>query len=308
VAGHHKDGSAQPGDESPGVKTFGHLAQKLFNVPLFLKPEKAELLVAALAARFGLLSSLRVDDHTPSSSADVQGSGGSMESMVEPGYELSHGLAVIDIRGTLVQRTAGLRPDSGMTGYDAIRRSLYEALDDPDVHGICLSIDSPGGEAAGCLELVNALYAVRGEKPCWAILSPSAGGGAYAIASTADRIIMPETGDVGSLGPILIHIDWVEALNRGAVNVSMMQYRSPAQRPLHPAPLHAEDLLQFQERLDAAGDLLIQAISRHRSLSSKILCEISRRSLTAAEARATGLVDDVMPPDAAFRALLGALP
>jgi ClpP class serine protease len=49
-----------------------------------------------------------------------------------------------------------------MTGYDGIRQSFLTALEDPEVNGICLDIDSPGGEVAGCFDLVDEIYNARG--------------------------------------------------------------------------------------------------------------------------------------------------
>ncbi|TOL42864.1 serine peptidase, partial [Vibrio parahaemolyticus] len=71
--------------------------------------------------------------------------------------------------------------------------------------GICLDIDSPGGEVAGCFDLVDLIYELRGKKPIYAILSENAYSAAYAIASAADKIYVPRTGGVGSVGVIVIH-------------------------------------------------------------------------------------------------------
>jgi ClpP class serine protease len=71
------------------------------------------------------------------------------------------GIAVIPISGTLVQKLGSLRPYSGMTGYDGIRQAFLTAMEDQDVSGICLDIDSPGGEVAGCFDLVDVIYSSR---------------------------------------------------------------------------------------------------------------------------------------------------
>jgi ClpP class serine protease len=78
-----------------------------------------------------------------------------------------------------------------MTGYDGIRQAFLTAMEDPDISGICLDIDSPGGEVAGCFDLVDVIYGARGKKPIHAILTESAYSAAYAIASAADRISVP---------------------------------------------------------------------------------------------------------------------
>nr|EIW5042828.1 S49 family peptidase [Klebsiella pneumoniae] len=168
-----------------------HLAQRLFNTPLALHPSKAEVIMASVMDRFGITkieSSLAMDDDWYSFD-DNRG----RESRNDPGYENVLGIAVIPISGTLVQKLGSLRPYSGMTGYDGIRQAFLTAMEDQDVSGICLDIDSPGGEVAGCFDLVDIIYSSRGKKPIHAILTESAYSAAYAIASAADHISVPRT-------------------------------------------------------------------------------------------------------------------
>jgi ClpP class serine protease len=145
--------------------------------------------MAALADRFGVARLFRPSGEVVNlAGTDFQG--GRAE---ERAYEVAAGVAIIPICGTLVQKLGTLRPYSGMTGYDGIRANLSMALEDPAVEAIMLDIDSPGGEVAGCFDLVDAIYAARGTKPIWAILSESAYSAAYAIASAADHITVPWT-------------------------------------------------------------------------------------------------------------------
>ena len=165
-----------------------HLAQRLFNTPLALHPHKAEVVMAALTDRFGLT---RIQSNADW--ADEEDDFFSRKGR-DCGYDVIEGIAVIPIQGTLVQKLGTLRPYSGMTGYDGIRASFLTAINDDAVKGICFDIDSPGGEVAGCFDLVDEIYAARGAKPIWSILSENAYSAAYALASAADRIIVPRTG------------------------------------------------------------------------------------------------------------------
>ena len=125
-----------------------HLAQRLFNTPLALHPNKAEVIMAAVMDRFGISrveSSMAMNDEDSYGYDDNRG----RETKRDPGYDNVAGVAVIQITGTLVQKLGCLRPYSGMTGYDGIRQAFLTALADPEVDGICLDIDSPGGEVAG---------------------------------------------------------------------------------------------------------------------------------------------------------------
>nr|VUD31977.1 Uncharacterised protein [Raoultella sp. NCTC 9187] len=94
-----------------------HLAQRLFNTPLALHPNKAEVIMAAVMDRFGISrieSSLAMEDDDWYGYDDKRG----RESKRDPGYDNVAGVAVIPICGTLVQKLGSLRPYSGMTGYD----------------------------------------------------------------------------------------------------------------------------------------------------------------------------------------------
>lgn len=197
-----------------------HLAQRLFNTPLALHPQKAEVVMAAMMDRFGitrintLASDWLEDDESFTRKASKQ----------DAGYDVVGGIAVIPVQGTLVQKLGSLRPYSGMTGYDGIRQSFLTAISDPEVSGICLDIDSPGGEVAGCFDLVDEIYHARGSKPIHAILTENAYSAAYAIASAADRIHVPRTGGVGSVGVIVIHCDWSQRIKEDGLAVTIITY------------------------------------------------------------------------------------
>ena len=51
----------------------------------------------------------------------------------------------------------GLEAASGLTSYGEIAARLDAALADPQVSGILLDLDSPGGEAGGVFELAERI-------------------------------------------------------------------------------------------------------------------------------------------------------
>ena len=52
-----------------------------------------------------------------------------------------------------------------MSGYDGIAKRLQQAISDPDVKGILLDIDSPGGEVAGAFDTADLIARAREQKP-----------------------------------------------------------------------------------------------------------------------------------------------
>nr|WP_233527897.1 S49 family peptidase [Serratia sp. PAMC26656] len=253
--------------------------------------------MAALTDRFGLTriqSMSDWDDDDDSFSRAAR----------DTGYDVVEGIAIIPIQGTLVQKLGTLRPYSGMTGYDGIRACFLRALNDGEVKAICLDIDSPGGEVAGCFDLVDEIYSARGSKPVWAILSESAYSAAYALASAADKIIVPRTGGVGSVGVIVMHVDWSQKIKNDGLQVTIITYgdRKAESNPYEPLSETARKAIQSD--IDEMGRLFVSTVSRNRGITEKTVRDTEAACFLGADGVQLGLADQVASPDAAFRDLL----
>lgn len=273
-----------------------HLAQRLFNTPLALHPRKAEVVMAALTDRFGLTRIQSMSDWDDDDSFSRQAR--------DTGYDVVEGIAIIPVQGTLVQKLGTLRPYSGMTGYDGIRACFLRALNDSEVKAICLDIDSPGGEVAGCFDLVDEIYAARGSKPVWAILSESAYSAAYALASAADKIIVPRTGGVGSVGVIVMHVDWSQKIKNDGLQVTIITYgdRKAESNPYEPLSETARKAIQSD--IDEMGRLFVSTVSRNRGIAERTVRDTEAACFLGGDGVQLGLADEVASPDAAFRDLL----
>jgi len=284
---------------------FEFLAQRLFNTPLAIMPGKAEVIMAALADRLGISQIARVGAVPQMMEDDDDYSAPGRNPRA--GYDVVAGVAIIEVCGTLVQKLGCLRPWSGMSGYDGIRQNFLTALSDPDVKAIMLDIDSPGGEVSGCFDLVDTIYRARGKKPIWSILNESAYSAAYAIASAADRIVVPRTGGVGSIGVIWMHMDWSKALTGAGFKVTFITY-GETKADGHPEiPLSSEALARFQGDIDTMGELFVTTVARNRNISAKAVRDTQAATYLGPAGISQGLADEVMAPDAAFRALLAEI-
>lgn len=286
------------------MTNYPHLAQKLFNVPLAITPQKAEIVMAALADRFGLARLFHADGRMVALD-DWDGDVG--EPAESRAYEVVQGVAIIPVTGTLVQKLGTLRPYSGMTGYDGLRACLSLALGDKAVKAIVLDIDSPGGEVAGCFDLADSIFQARGKKPIWAILTESAYSAAYALASACDYIVVPRTGGTGSVGVICMHVDLSKALGSAGVNVTLIHYGDRKADGSDSQPLSKEALARYQSDVDAMGELFVKTVARNRGLSVKTVRATQATTFLGADGVEIGFADAVMAPDEAFRSLLAEL-
>lgn len=168
-----------------------HLASRLYGTPLLLVRSKLDVILSVLGERVQWPATKEaLPIPAPKSSVGA-----------------APGIAVIPVYGTLVRRSLGLDAASGLTSYGQVAAMLDEALADASVTGILLDIDSPGGEAGGVFELAQRVRAASAVKPVWAVASDSAFSAAYAIACAASRIYVSQTGGVGSIGVIAMHVD-----------------------------------------------------------------------------------------------------
>jgi signal peptide peptidase SppA len=172
-----------------------YLASRLFGTPLLIHRPKLDVILSVVGQRIGM--------------ADVP----AMPMMDMAAFQrpplasAPDGIAVIPIHGSLVKRSLGMEAASGLTSYGEIATMLDAALTDPQVNGILLDIDSPGGEASGSFELARRVREVAAQKPVWAVANDAAYSAAYAIAASAQRLFVTETGGVGSIGVIALHVD-----------------------------------------------------------------------------------------------------
>lgn len=292
---------------------FPLLAQRMFNTPIAIHPRKAEIAMAAMAERLGIAHLLRADGRSVPAAWDddddeplftSRGRGRSEDQ----GYDVVAGCAIIPISGTLVQKTSSLRPYSGMTGYNGIRQAFLSAVADPQVSRIALDINSGGGEVAGCFDLVDTIFELRGEKPIAAILTESAYSAAYAIASAADTIYVPRTGGTGSIGVICMHVDLSEALTKAGLKVTFITNEGADRKTdgHSEIPLSKEALAAFQTEIDEMGTLFQETVARNRGLAASAVRDMRAGTFMGSAGITAGLANAVRAPDAAFADFLNS--
>lgn len=215
------------------------------------------------------------------------------------------GVAIIDVTGTLVHRSAaGARPMSALSSYADIERDLQLALADQSVRAILFDFDSGGGEVEGVESLAALIFESRDVKPIWASADEVAFSAAYVLASGASRITVPKTGAVGSIGVMAVHLDISERDRMEGFNFTTI-FAGARKNDLNPhEPLSDEARERLQADVDGIYDLFIEVVARHRAAMSAAQVRATEAATFAAdEAIEIGLVDAVMP----FRETLAEL-
>ena len=295
------------------------IAQRVFNTPLMVDPAKALAFLTGLgprivgrdisiegldiaaedrdAAKLPARASLFGDDLTNRQARN----GGQPFAVVD-------GIAVIEIAGTLVHRGAWIGQSSGLTSYEGIAAQLQAALADPAIRGIALDIDSFGGEVAGAFDLADRLRVARAQKPVHAFVADHALSAAYALASQADRIILPRTGAVGSIGVVAMHSDMSGALDQKGIAVTLIHAgaRKIDANPYQPLPEAVR--ARIASELEELRQLFAETVAEGRGRRLDTLRALGTEAAVFRGEAAVfaGLADEVADPVTAFRAFAAA--
>ena len=209
---------------------------------------------------------------------------------------------------------AGMTPD-WMPGVvprcvpvEGIAAQLQAALADPSVRGIALDIDSFGGEVAGAFDLADRIRAARAQKPVQAFVAEHALSAGYVLASQADRIILPRTGAVGSIGVVALHTDMSGALDQRGIAVTLIHagtHKIDA-NPYQPLPETVRD--QMQRELEVVRFLFAETVAAGRGdqLTHAAALASEAAVFRGADAIAAGLADELADPVSTFRTFAAA--
>ena len=289
------------------------IAARAFNTPLLVEPSKAMAFLAGLGPRVlgrrvemanggdGLVGT----DTLPARASIL--AGGMLDDYHQHGeapYRVVDGIAVIEISGVLIHRGSWIGQSSGQTSYEGIAAQIAAAARDPSVRGVALEIDSFGGEVAGVFDLADRIRALRRDKPVWAFVAEHAFSAGYALASQADRILLPRTGAVGSIGVVVMHAELSSQLDQDGVRVTLIHSGRHKVDGNPYEPLPAEVRGDIQREIDVLRFLFAETVAAGRAgkLDQDAALATEAATYRGADAVTAGLADEVIDDQRGFAA------
>jgi len=125
--------------------------------------------------------------------------------------------AIIPIVGPLNRRRSYY-----LDSYEMIEARVTAAADDAQISRIILDIDSPGGLASGMSSCADVVSEANDRKQVTAVVYGWAASAAYGLASQASEIVIDQTGEVGSIGVVQMHISMQKALEEAGIEVNLL--------------------------------------------------------------------------------------
>lgn len=283
---------------------------KLFGQPLAVLPETAMHVLGAIGPRLDVTQLFVADRGAQFGIEELQALAGAEVARIEaaspmevmagsvPSSRLSfvhNRVAHIPLRGELVDENGGaVQPSSGFTGYDGIRAQVMAADNDPNVAGLVMDINSPGGLIADLFELADFLMARRGNKPMRAVIRNCGASAAYTLAGCADDVTLQPLGVAGSNGVITMHADMSKAMEQDGVAVTLITSGAHKADGNPFEPLPPDVRARIQTMVDTSAARLFAHVAAARGLTPEVVAAQEGRIYMGEEAITAGLVDKIM--------------
>ncbi len=185
----------------------------------------------------------------------------------------------------------------GGTSTEAVRDEIRAAVENPQVSGIVLSINSPGGYVRGTKELADAVKAAAETKPVYAAIQDVGASAAYWVASQATRVFATEDSVVGSIGTMAVVTDSSRAAEDAGYKVHVIRADATSEHKAFGqpgVPISENQLTEVKKQLNAFNDFFVSAVANGRGLNKTQLAQVADgRVFLAGEAKDLGLIDEV---------------
>lgn len=274
---------------APDSWRYRHVLGQFVNEPWALEPGKLATITDLLYFRAagGKLSAeeiaARVGPRSVAASA--------------PSGEGAGAVAVLSMRGVIDYRIDAFDDISGPGGTALQKFMGYfrTALNDPNVGAILIDVDSPGGSVQGVPETAAEIFAARGTKPIVAIANNLCASAAYWLASSCDELVAVPSGEVGSIGVYMAHMEFskqLEMLGQKVTLISAGKYKVEA-NPYE--PLSEEAKAHLQSRVEEFYGMFTKGVAKNRGVKvSAVTGGMGQgRVLSATNALAEGMIDKV---------------
>lgn len=205
-------------------------------------------------------------------------------------YVVKNGVLQIPVMGVLLNRFP-YQMGRWATGYTYIEKALARGLADANVKGIAFIHHSPGGEAAGCFELSDKIHDGRKVKPIRAFVSDMSYSASYALSSAAKQVIITRSGGAGSVGVVMTHVEFSEALKREGIKVTFVfkgKHKVDG-NPYEKLPEAVQS--RWQERIDRTYGIFTSTVARNRGMEDAAVRKTEALTYDGDEAVKVGFAD-----------------
>jgi len=263
------------------------ISAELFNTPHLVSANRLDAMASVLLSRRGM--DLQIQEQPELSSFSPQAG---MEHS-DSGYFIDSGVAIIDMMGTMVHRGGSMQALSGMMSYKLLSNQFNSALSDQKVSAVLVIGNTPGGSVNGAFDFADDVFLARGVKPVYFIAEDHLLSAGYLIASGAQEVHVTQTGDVGSIGVVMRHLDLSAQNTQDGVSSTFIFAGDRKIDGNTDMPLSNEVFSIFQDEINKIYGMFVSTVERGGMISRGDIISTQAQTYMGVDAVSVGLAASV---------------
>jgi len=183
-------------------------------------------------------------------------------------YSSQHrNVGVMTFDGPLFPKANLMTDLSGAISIEQARKEFSAMVADDSISSILMSFDSPGGSSEMMPEFAQDIFEAREQKRIVSIANMSANSGAYYLASQATEMYATPSGQVGSIGVIMVHKD--DTRRRESAGIDNTVISAGKLKSVGYTPLTSDGKAYLQDFVDDTYEDFVSAVARGRAVTTK---------------------------------------
>ncbi|MCX7794344.1 MAG: signal peptide peptidase SppA [Thermodesulfovibrionales bacterium] len=198
----------------------------------------------------------------------------------------------------LIPLTGMIREDGRDSHVSLVKEMLQMAEKDPDIKGLILRIDSPGGTVNASDVIYHEIRRFRDKKkiPVYASIDGLGASGAYYIAMACDRVYATPSSITGGIGVIAMKFNIEKLMSKIGIQHEVVKSgdKKDSWSPFRPSSPEEKDI--FQKIIDELHTRFLSVIQENRKelIKSEDLKTLADgRVYTAEQALKAKLIDKI---------------
>ncbi len=203
------------------------------------------------------------------------------------------GIAVVSITGPMTKYETSFQALLGGASTVRTRQALRAAVRDPDVLGIMVVVDSPGGTVAGTSDLADDIRAADKRKPTYGYVSDRAASAALWAVSGGRLVFGNKLAQIGSIGAFAVLQDTSGVYAQRGVKVHVISSAPPLKGAgVDGTEFTPPQLAEWERQMKALADVFAADLAEGRRRPKEWADALHTGEMwVAAKAVELGLID-----------------
>lgn len=196
--------------------------------------------------------------------------------------------------GRALDHIAKVKIEGTITEDEELIARLETIRTSPQVKGVILSIDSPGGTTVGGESIFEEVRKVAADKPVVAEVGTLAASAGYMIATAADHIVARKTSIVGSIGVLIEYPDVSGLMDKLGIKLEAVKSSPLKASPSPFTPTNDDERAMVRKLILDSYDWFVGIVADRRKMTHEQALALADGSIfTGRQGLANHLVDAV---------------